>query len=166
VGDAEEEDPVCALMAASPLDRAADLPGPSVLGFVACGAVVRREAFLAAGGFDDVVFWMGEEERLALDLAAAGWGLAYVDRVQAHHHPSPVRDPEAQRARAERNHLLTAVMRRPWPVVLRATAADLRRGPAGRRAVRQALPVIPAAVRQRRLVPPEVEAARQLLDQR
>jgi GT2 family glycosyltransferase len=166
VGDAEEEDPVCALMAESPLGRAADLPGPSVLGFVACGAVVRREAFLAAGGFDDVVFWMGEEERLALDLAAAGWGLAYVDRVQAHHHPSPVRDPEAQRARAERNHLLTAVMRRPWPVVLRATAADLRRGPAGRRAVRQALPVIPAAVRQRRLVPPEVEAARQLLDQR
>lgn len=164
VGPAEVEDPVCALMAGSPLGRAADLPGPSVLGFVACGAVVRREAFLAAGGFDDVVFWMGEEERLALDLAAAGWGLAYVDRVVAHHHPSPVRDPDAQRARAERNHLLTCVMRRPWPVVLRAAGSDLRRGPAGRRAVRQALSVLPSALRRRRRLPAEVERARRLLD--
>src|SRR4051812_4960239 len=130
VGVDERPDPICAMMADSPLGQAADLPGPSVLGFLACGAVVRREAYLAAGGFDDVVFFMGEEERLALDLAALGWGLAYVDRVVAHHHPSPVRDPEAQRARAERNHLLTNVMRRPWPVVLRAAAGDLRRGPA------------------------------------
>jgi len=164
VGAAEEDDPVCAVMAASPLGRAPDLPGPSVLGFVACGAVVRRQPFLSAGGFDDVVFWMGEEERLALDLAAAGWGLAYVDRVVAHHHPSPVRDPFAQRARAERNHLLTCAMRRPWPVVLRETAADLRRGPAGRRAVRQALPVLPSALKQRRRLPAEVERARRLLD--
>jgi GT2 family glycosyltransferase len=165
VGEEEEPDPVCALMADSPLDRADDLPGPSVLGFLACGAAVRREAYLAAGGFDDVIFFMGEEERLALDLASAGWGLAYVDTVVAHHHPSPNRDPEARRARAARNRLLTAVLRRPWSVVLREAARDLRAGPPGRRAVAQAVRALPRALARRRTLPTHVEAARLLLDE-
>ena len=165
VGDEERPDPVCAAMADSPLPPEPDLPGPSVLGFLACGVVVRRDAFLAAGGFDEVVFFMGEEERLALDLASLGWGLAYVDRVVAHHHPSPVRDTVARRARAGRNRLLTTVMRRPWPVVARAVADDLRQGPAGRVAVRQAVARLPHALRARRVVPPHVEAARRLLDE-
>jgi GT2 family glycosyltransferase len=132
VGPEERPDPICALMADSPLGREPDLPGPSVLGFLACGAVVRREAYLAAGGFDDVIFFMGEEERLSLDLAALGWGLAYVDRVVAHHHPSPVRDSVARQARAARNRLLTAVLRRPWPVVAAMVSDDLRAGRACR----------------------------------
>ena len=164
VGPDERPDPICALMADSPLGRAEDLPGPSVLGFLACGAVVRRDAYLAAGGFDDVVFFMGEEERLALDLRALGWGLAYVDEVVAHHHPSPVRDSVERQARALRNRLLTMLMRRPWPVVLGAVLADLRSGRAGRLAVRQALARLPRALRQRRRLPAEVEAARRLLD--
>jgi len=164
VGDAERPDPVCGLMARSPLGTADDLPGPSVLGFLACGAVVRRDAYLAAGGFDDVVFFMGEEERLALDLVTLGWGLAYVDHVVAHHHPSPSRDTVQRAARAARNRLLTAIMRRPWPVVLRAVAEDLRDGSAGRLAVRQATARLPRALAQRRVVPPHVEAARRLLD--
>jgi GT2 family glycosyltransferase len=164
VGDAEQPDPVCGLMADSPLGTAEDLPGPSVLGFLACGAVVRRDAYLAAGGFDDVVFFMGEEERLALDLATLGWGLAYVDHVVAHHHPSPSRDTVERAARAARNRLLTTLMRRPWPVVLRAVAEDLRDGRAGRMAVRQATARLPRALTRRRVVPPHVEAARLLLD--
>jgi GT2 family glycosyltransferase len=76
VGPDERLDPVCREMADSALGTAPDLPGPSLLGFVACGAVVRTEAFQAVGGFDPVVKFPGEEERLALDLAAAGWGLA------------------------------------------------------------------------------------------
>jgi GT2 family glycosyltransferase len=152
-------------MADSPLGREDDLPGPSVLGFLACGAVVRREAYLAAGGFDDVVFFMGEEERLCLDLAALGWGMAYVDQVVAHHHPSPSRDSIERQARAARNGLLTAVLRRPWPVVARAATAHLRQGPAGRLAVRQALVRLPRALARRRVVPPHVEAARRLLDE-
>jgi GT2 family glycosyltransferase len=164
VGPEERPDPVCALMADSPLGQPPDLPGPSVLGFLACGAVVRREAYLAGGGFDDVIFFMGEEERLALDLATLGWGLAYVDRVVAHHHPSPVRDSVERQARAARNRLLTTVLRRPWPVVLAAVLEDLRGGRAGRMAVRQSLPRLPRALRRRRTVPAEVEAARRLLD--
>src|SRR3954452_22753184 len=164
VGEAERPDPICAEMADSPLGQADDLPGPSILGFLACGAVVRRGAYLDGGGFDDVVFFMGEEERLALDLATLGWGLAYVEEVVAHHHPSPVRDSVERQARAARNRLLTALMRRPWPVVLAAVAEDLRAGRAGRMAVRQAAARLPRALRARRRLPAEVEAARRLLD--
>ena len=164
VGEDGRPDPGEAAMAGSPLGTAADLPGPSVLGFLACGAVVRRRAFLEAGGFDDVVFFMGEEERLALDLAARGWGLAYVDRVVAHHHPSPARDPQARQALSERNRLLTMVMRRPWRVVLGEGMRALRSGPAGRRAVAQCLPRLSAAVAARRRLPAEVERARRRLD--
>ena len=89
VGPDDRLDPMSAFMAGAPLGRADDLPGPSVLGFLACAAVVRREAFLRCGGFDPVVFFMGEEGRLAYDLAAAGWGLAYCAEVTAHHDPPP-----------------------------------------------------------------------------
>lgn len=164
VGADEQPDPICALMADSPLPRADDLPGPSVLGFLACGAVVRRDAYLAGGGFDDLIFFMGEEERLALDLTVLGWGLAYVDSVVAHHHPSPVRDSLDRQARAARNRLLTMILRRPWPVVLAAVVDDLRAGRAGRMAVRQTLPRLPRALRRRRRLPADVEAARRLLD--
>jgi hypothetical protein len=40
-----------------------------------CASVVRREAYLAAGGIDPVLFFIGEEKLLAWDLAA-GWGPA------------------------------------------------------------------------------------------
>jgi GT2 family glycosyltransferase len=165
VGEDERPDPTWATMADSPLGTAPDLPGPSVLGFLACAAVVRRSAFLGAGGFDEVVFFMGEEERLALDLAGMGWGLSYVERVVAHHHPSPVRDAGARQALVERNRLLTAVMRRPWPVVLGVTASAVRSGPAGRRALAQALPRLPRALAARRRLPAHVEEARRRLDE-
>jgi GT2 family glycosyltransferase len=163
VGPQERVDPVCVEMAGSPLGTADDLPGPSILGFAACGAIVRREAYLEAGGFDDVVFFMGEEERLALDLAALGWGLAYVDEVVAHHHPSPSRNPHGRSVLAARNHLLTAVMRRPWPVVARRFAAAVGDPVVGREAVRAALPRLPQALARRRRVTPEVEAQLRVL---
>ena len=163
VGADEAPDPVCALMAGSPLPPEPDLPGPAVLGFLACGSVVRRDAFLAAGGFDEVVFFMGEEERLALDLVTLGWGLAYVDEVVAHHHPSPARDPQGRQVRSRRNELLTAVLRRPWSVVASTALQQLRSGRLGRRAVAEALPRLPLALRSRRTLPGDVEALRRRL---
>ncbi len=62
----------------SPLPVEPDLPGPPVLGFLACAAIVRRKAYLEVGGFDPRMMIGGEEELLAADLASAGWGLAYV----------------------------------------------------------------------------------------
>jgi GT2 family glycosyltransferase len=164
VGPEERLDPVCGAMAASPLPRELDLPGPSVLGFVACGAVVRRSAYLDVGGFDDVVEVFGEEDRLAVDLAAAGWGLAYADDVFAHHHPSTSRQPgRARQARQARNRLLTAVMRRPWPVVARLVAA-MAADPVGRRGLGQAEPRLGRALARRRRPPQRVERDLRLLE--
>jgi GT2 family glycosyltransferase len=165
VGPEERLDPTCAAMAASPLGTPPGLPGPAVLGFVACGAVVRRQAFLEAGGFDPVVHFPGEEERLALDLAAGNWSLAYIEDVVAHHHPSTRRGPTLKRQALERrNELLTAVMRRPWPRVGGVLRDQLHDGRAGRLGVLGAVPRLPAALIRRRSLPPRVEAARRRLD--
>jgi GT2 family glycosyltransferase len=165
VGPDQRPDAICRAMAGSPLGTAPDLPGPSVLGFLACGAIVRRDAFLQAGGFDDVVFFFGEEERLALDLAAAGWGLAYVDSLTAHHHPQPAPGRGAARATlASRNRVLTAVLRRPWPEVARIVRAEWGMENPGRRGVLAAAPRLGRAVRQRRRLPADIEAARRKLD--
>ncbi|MEV0756697.1 glycosyltransferase [Streptosporangium sp. NPDC050280] len=164
VGMEERLDPICRDMVNSPLAVESDLPGPSVLGFLACGAVVRRKAYLAAGGFDDVIFFLGEEERLALDLAAAGWGLAYVDDVVAHHHPSASRDVSRRRVLASRNAVLNAVLRRPWPVVTRTVLTAACEGPAGWRGLGYALRKLPRALANRRTLSPLVEAARRSLD--
>lgn len=161
----QRTDPVSLLMRKSPLGRADDLPGPSVLGFLACGAAVRRTAFLEAGGFDDVVFFRGEEERLALDLAALGWGLAYDDDLEAHHEPSTQRDTGQADVLSARNLVLTAVMRRPWPVVARTAMDVARRGPGGRVGLAHALMRAPRALRHRRKLPAHAEAARRRLDE-
>lgn len=159
-----ELDPLCRLLANSPLGRAPDLPGPSILGFMACAAVVHRGAFLAVGGFDDVVRFPGEEERVALDLAAAGLGLAYVDDVVAHHEPSLSRhSADERRVAVTRSRVLTSVMRRPWPVARRQVTAAVRSGDAGRTGVRSAVPQMWAALRRRSVVPFSVESQLQLL---
>jgi GT2 family glycosyltransferase len=165
VGESQRLDPTCSEMATAPLGISAGSPGPAVLGFMACGAVVRRDAFLACGGFDDVVFFAGEEERVALDLAAAGWALAYVPAVVAHHHPSTVRDVAHRRALVVRNAVLVAVLRRPWSVVAHRMIGALRGGPASRVGLGMALPRIPRAWTRRRRLPGDVEAARQALDE-
>jgi len=157
VGPEERLDPACAEMAGSPLKTAVDLPGPALLGFVACGAMVRTEAFLAVGGFDPVVRFPGEEERLALDLAGAGWGMAYVDAVTVHHHPSTRRHaPEQRRTAIWRSRLLTALMRMPLPEVGLLVLRALRTGAPERRGLLRALPDVPAALSRRRPVPPAV----------
>jgi len=159
VGESEATDPVCELMRTAPLGVDPDMPGPSVLGFLACGAVVRRRAFLAVGGFDDLVFFCGEEERVALDLAAGGWGLAYVDDVVAHHRPSALRRPEARQALAARNGVLTACLRRSWAIVGRRALSAALGGPSSRAGLWAAVPLVPRALARRRRVPTQVEAA-------
>jgi GT2 family glycosyltransferase len=167
VGPDEWPDPVCTEMASSPLvaGDGRQAPGPSVLGFVACGSVVRREAFLDAGGFDEVVEFAGEEERLAMDLATRGWDLAYAEEVVAHHHPSASREGStARQARLARNRLLTALMRRPWPVVAGTAWSLARSDAAGRRGVALALPRAARALGRRAVVPDRVEGQLRLLE--
>lgn len=166
VGPEERLDPICELMAASPLPRAAGLPGPAVLGFVACGAVVRREPFLEVGGFSPVIGFLGEEEVLSQDLVAAGWALAYVDDVVAHHHPATGGPRSGRRRLQTRNALLSVWLRRPLPVVARRTAAlAARAGRADERgALLDAVRRLPLAVRDRRRLPDDVERQVRLLE--
>jgi GT2 family glycosyltransferase len=159
VDEEEELDPICTEMAASPLGTEPDLPGPSLLGFVACAALVRTEAFTAVGGFDPVVRFPGEEERLALDLAAAGWGLAYVDSVTVHHHPSTSREPGTVRqAGIWRSRILTALMRYPVPDLLGQLVRAAGAGRPGWRGLTGALPRVVPALHRRRVLPRTVMA--------
>jgi GT2 family glycosyltransferase len=165
VGPELRLDSVCEEMAASPLGTAPDLPGPSLLGFVACAAMVRTEAFEAVGGFDAVVRFPGEEERLALDLASAGWGLAYVDEVTVHHHPSVHRhSPVHRQVALWRSRVLTAVMRHHATDLPRTVATALRSGRPGLEGLLRAAPDLPAALRHRRPIPPQVRADLQRLN--
>jgi GT2 family glycosyltransferase len=162
VGPDQRLDPVCQEMAHSPLPSAPDLPGPSVLGFIACGAVVRRAAFLEVGGFDVRLGVGGEEELLAVDLAARGWGLAYVEEVVAHHHPSPSRDPSARRRVQIRNALWSAWLRRPLGGAARETAhlaALAMHQPGAWSGILLALAGLPWVLRERRPIHRELEAA-------
>ena len=160
VGPGLEPDPANALMAASPLPSAG-LPGPRVLGFLGCGAVVRRDAFLAAGGFSRLLFIGGEEQLLAYDLGRHGWAACYRPDVVAHHHPSAVRDPAGRRCQLARNRVLVAWLRRPVGCAL-AESGRLAQRAAGDRSAARALGGLavrlPLALAGRRL-PPDVEAA-------
>jgi N-acetylglucosaminyl-diphospho-decaprenol L-rhamnosyltransferase len=157
VGEQGRLDPVSAAMAAAPLGAPDDAPGPTVVGFLSCAVVVRRDAFLAAGGFQPRLFVYGEEALLAMDLAAAGHHLCYVPSLRVRHFPGPAgRDPRARRRVEARNRVLTALLRRPPSVVAR-TALDA--GPSGLAA---ALRHVPWALRNRRRLPPAVEESLRL----
>jgi glycosyltransferase involved in cell wall biosynthesis len=149
LGEEERVDPFDSVLSRSPLPpvdgRAA------LLGFMACGSMVRTDAFLAVGGFDQIVRFPGEEERVALDLVDAGWSLVHVPEAVVHHHPSPRRHGDDERTTAVvRSHLLTGVLRLPWPQVARDVLAASR-GSAGRRGLLAALPDLPRAARARRV---------------
>jgi GT2 family glycosyltransferase len=143
------------------LGRSPGAPGPDVLSFPAFAAVVRRDAHLAVGGFSALLFFGGEEHLLALDLAAAGWQQVFAEDVTAWHSPAGPDVPSPQRwALQTRNDVLVDWLRRPLPVALAATgrlAAKALRDPAARRALTGLLRRLPAALRQRRPVPAEVE---------
>jgi N-acetylglucosaminyl-diphospho-decaprenol L-rhamnosyltransferase len=170
VGPEERIDPVCVEMAASPVAPADGQPGSPLVSFVACAVVIRREAFLAIGGFKERLEVGGEEELAGWDLVAAGWQLSYMPEVVAHHHPPP--PTSGQRAgRREvqvRNALWTAWLRRPLDVAVIETARSLRRLPHDRSVVARgfgrAVTGLPWILCERRVNPPHVEAMLRMLD--
>ncbi len=168
VGERERVDPVCELMARSPLPAPPGLPGAPLLGFLAGASMVRRAPFLIAGGFERHLGIGGEEALLAIDLASAGWALAYVDDVVIHHYPSPLRDTRRRARVVARNGLWTAWLRRPWPYAAARTLAVARaapRDPAMRLALADAVRGLPWVLPRRRVAPAAVERRLRLLDQ-
>ncbi|KUI15803.1 transferase [Mycobacterium sp. GA-1285] len=162
------EDSFSAVLAGSALGRRPELPGPSILGFMSCAAMVRKRAFEQAGGFSAILHFRGEEQLLALDMAAAGWDLCYYPELLAIHQPSPVRTTTAaQAARVLRNDVLTTWLRRPIRRCLSASGrlavAALRDRDHARGAV-EAVARIPAVLAERRPLPRELEEAVALLE--
>jgi GT2 family glycosyltransferase len=173
VGPQRRLDPTCALMARSPLRGISALaetatgPGIPVLGFLACGAVVRRDAFLAAGGFAQRYGIGGEERLLALDLAADGWQVVYVPEIVACHCPQPGPERAGRAATAVRNDLWSTWLRRPARRIPGASARTLREaGPrsATTRGGAAALRALPWVLRERRPLPAAVEHAVRTLE--
>jgi GT2 family glycosyltransferase len=162
VGPSERLDPACAEMARSPLPPVPGIPGIPILGFVACGAIVRRDAFLASGGFDPRFGTGGEEALVAMSLAAQGWHLADSADVVAHHYPSLDRPNMRERyIEGISDRLWEAWLRRPLGPALRITAHHLRLArtdPINRQGIARAARELPRILRERRVVPPEVEA--------
>lgn len=157
VGPEQRLDPTCATIARSPF----------LLGFVACAVVVRRDAFLAVGGFWERFGVGGEEELLAGDLVAHGWELAYVPDVVAHHHPPASGDRPSRRELTLRNALWTPWLRRPAGAAARECLRELARAPRDGvtvRGVARALAGLPWVLRQRQVHPPRVEAMRRVLE--
>lgn len=116
-----------------------ELPGRRILYFLAGACVVRRDAFLACGGYEKRFFIGGEETLLALDLQRRGWHVRYLPSVGARHDPSPLeRDDTLRRTFVTRNHLWVAWMRYAPSSAWRTTMATFRRARADT-AVRTAL---------------------------
>lgn len=168
VGPEQRPDPVNVELRESPLGGTD--PGPDVLGFLGCAAVLRVAAFTEAGGFSPLLGFGAEEALLAADLAACGWRLCHHPDVVAHHHPSPHRMPHDRRVALEaRNQMLIALMRRPWPRVAGEVGALTERAvshPPSRRALGAALLAAPRALARRRALPAAVEQQLRTLERR
>lgn len=161
------EDPITPELRGSPVPAPPGLPGPALMSLLAGASVLRVDAFRQVGGFSPRLWLGGEEELMALDLAASGWWMCWVEDLVVHHHPSTLRDPRRRRQLGIRNTLWTTWLRRPAPAALRRTAALLRRFPPDRAtavALLEAVRGLPWVLRERRVVPPHVEAALRILE--
>ncbi|HEY6820955.1 MAG TPA: glycosyltransferase [Burkholderiales bacterium] len=156
-----EEHPDSASLAKSPL-RSRGLPGREMLRVAPSAAVLRRAPFVEHGGFEPR-FHRGGDELLAYDLAAAGWSLVYAPAVVACRAANlPAAHDRTPQLRA-RNALLTAWLRRPLSSALRRTLKVLATRGAWS-ALRGALGDAAWVLRNRRVVPAQVEARCRRLD--
>ncbi len=166
VGREGRIDPACATMqAATALE---DEAGKPISYFIAAAAIVRRCAFLEAGGYHERYHIGAEESLLSLDLASRGWKLRYCHEVVLYHHPSTMtRDAAARRHLVLRNRLWTAWLRHSASSAARLTALyswRAARDPAVRAALRDALRGLPWIVRERKPISAELQRRIESLD--
>jgi GT2 family glycosyltransferase len=168
VGEERRREPLHDDMVDTPIaGRRPDLPGHRILSFLEGVSVIRRDAFLAAGGFDPRLLVGGPEEHLAADLRASGWELRYVPSVGACHVPDHKAPSALVRRLGLRNTLWFAWGRRPPAAALRWSLHVVRSSPRNRTTmlgVADALRELPRVLRERRPLPPGVEAEMALLD--
>ncbi len=154
-------DAVCSLMAASPVSKRSDCPGMAIGAFMACAVVVRRGAFLDAGGYHRRYHIGAEESLLALELLERDWELIYNAQLVVVHAPDAAgRKPRLRRVTVTRNRLWTVWLRHSSAAAWSATAALARhamRNPEALEALARAIAGLPWILRERRPVHPNVE---------
>jgi GT2 family glycosyltransferase len=138
-----------------------DAPG-EVFGACAGAAVYRREVFLDAGGFDERFWTYLEDVDLALRLRLAGWGCRYEPAVARHAgEGSSVRLSKPLHYWVERNTVLLVAKAfpprwLPWVAYRQLGWAwhAQRNGRLGAhlRGAAAALPLLPAILRERRVL--------------
>ena len=168
VGPDRRPEPLHEDMVGTPVPDRPGLPGHRILSFLEGVSIVRREAYLAVGGFDPVLHVGGPEEHLAADLLAAGWELRYVPEIRSRHVPDHKQPSAFVRRRGLRNTLWFAWGRRPLGPALRWTVHVLRDSPptaATALGVLDAVRGLPRVVRRRRPLPPAIERDMALLDE-
>ncbi|MFI9469591.1 glycosyltransferase family 2 protein [Streptomyces sp. NPDC052492] len=161
------DDPIVTELRESPLPAPPWLPGPALGSFLAAATVLRTDAFRTAGGFHPKLWLGGEEELLAADLAADGWWLTYADHLTVHHHASEARDATLRRRHGIRNTLWFTWLRRPVGPALRRTlnlARTVPRDTTSLLAFTEAAAALPWVLRERRVLPHEVESRLRLLE--
>lgn len=159
-------DPTSVVMARSPLPARPGQPGPRLVGLIASATVIRRDLFLAHGGFEARFGVGGEEALLALDLLDAGWDLCFAPGCVLVHQPSARRVSSRDRRIGEVcTELLTVWLRFPFPALLAATVrtllADLPSAGPGALAALRHLPWVCAS---RRPVRRSVQELRRTVD--
>lgn len=166
-GRAPEADPISQIMADSPIPSTG-LPGKAILGLLAGATVFRARAYRQAGGYHPRLFIGGDETLLALDLAAQGWHLVYCPALIAYHQPCPVRAHRLRRRLLARNAIWSAWLRLPVAAALResvrALPALLREG--GIVGCLDTARGMPWILRERSVIPPQVQALRRYLSPR
>jgi GT2 family glycosyltransferase len=137
--------------------------------FAACAAagLYRRDAFLAAGGFDESYFCFFEDVDLAFRLRLAGHRCRYVPEAVVHHVGSALTRKGSDFAvyHGHRNLVWTYAKDMPWPLLVLYLPAHVLvnlvslawfaahgRGGAILRAKRDALRALPGVLRRRREV--------------
>ncbi len=156
VGGERRTDAACTSMAKSPLRSRSGAPGRAIASFMAGAIVVRRDAFLAAGGYHPRFLIGAEEPLLALDLREAGYDLLYVPHVVLIHTPAKIaRDAAERRHLVLRNLLWTAWLRYPFVIACGETILAIGAAARDRRARRAFFSALRGAVwvlRERRPV--------------
>jgi GT2 family glycosyltransferase len=159
--DGRRLDDACALMAASPVPKRSACPGTAIAAFMACAVVVRRSAFLVAGGYHARYHLGAEESLLALELLERNWELIYNPELVLVHAPHEAgRAPRARRVAVTRNRLWTAWLRHSRAGAFAATGRLMReaaRNPEALDALLRASVGLPWVLRERRPVQPHVE---------
>lgn len=161
------EDPIVPELRHSPVSGPPWMPGPALGSFLAGASMVRAAAFREAGGFCPRLWLGGEEELLSADLMTLGWQLCFAEDVVVHHEPSRLREPHLRRRHGIRNTLWFTWLRRPPRTALRRTLALARSVPrdtTSLRAFAEAAAALPWVLRERRVLPHEVESRLRLLE--